>query len=553
MRPKLTSAFTVAFVLVLPNLIWIALDKGLWKGDPVGYALNAIGLSQNLFTDFSFWVGNLFNGYKGPLIWWTGQFLVPFGNFIGSVNFALLLIPLTATFITLVLSFKNFELLFKNKAVALCSCLTVAASPLFNGLATGFWIEPMQIAIICWFIYAITKASSWNFYFALSQFIIAGSLAMLIKVSSPLYLIGPVIAFWITVFRSSPSMKMNRKDFFFLLVSLLFLLPAVVFYLHNFRGILDFAQYASTSPLFGGPLANAGVSKFELWIQYMNNGVFLPFTFLLALGLMMAGIIKTIKMRAFGNFGSMFIVAVFQIAIFFIAWLRSANADPRYFLPAIPYFAILIGWGLITINKKMLTTISLSLFLVQFALVSGFAFGLIPLKSSYGMIRPLIRESERDMRIIQDIMPLATRDSSIIFDLNPELGVAEFIYEVAKQNLTGNWGTCCTDVSAFCNFSRQEIDTGKINVDTVWKNVLDYNPDFYVTWHSRLSASAAQEEIWRIDRYNGITVLMRWAIAGKMKDSKLYEAVSFASHPELLVYKRCDIPLESLPANLTGF
>ncbi len=540
-RGKYISGFTVALMLVLPAFAWIALDRGMWRGDPVGYALNSVWLYLNLITNLPLWKLNLFHGYKAPLIFWIGQFFVPFGNFIGSINLSLLLVPLIATYITLVLSFRSFELLFKDKVIAFCGCLTVAASPLFSGLSTQFWIEPLQVAITSWFIYAMIKASTWNFYFALSQFIIALSLAMLIKVSSPLYIIGPAIAFWVTVFRGRASMNLNRKNFLFLLASLLFFFPAAVFYFYNLRAMLDFSHFAATSPLFG-----SDASKFDLWVQNMTNGIFRQLAFRLTILLLLLGIIKTIWLRAYGNFRGIFIIALFQIAVFLVAWLTSSNVDPRYFLPALPYFAIVVCWGLAAVNNRILTAISAGIFLIQFALVNGFAFGWIQLTPSYGTIRPLIREPDRGMCIMHDIMPLATRDSSIIFDLNPELGVAEFQYELAKQNLTGNWLSCCIDISAFFNYNRQQIDTGKINVETVWENVLAYYPDFYVTWNSRLSSAWAETEMRKIDKYNAATVPARWTIADKMKKCDLYEAIPFTSYPELLVYKRCDIALENL-------
>ncbi len=532
------NAFSVAILLILPNFIWIVLDKSVWRGDPVGYALGSADLYQKLIQNPYVWVRYLFGGYKGPFILWIGQFFVGIGNFIGSVNFSLLLIPLIATLITFIFLFKSFELKFKSKAIALCGCLSIAASPLLNSVSTGFWVEPMQLAITSWFIYAMIRASNWSFYFSLSQFIIAGSLAILIKLSSPLYIIGPAIAFWITVFRGSPSMKMNRKDFFFLLVSLLFFLPTAIFYFNNLAPILGFAHFAATSPLFGTKL-----SKLDLWIEYISNGVFLYTTFRLVILLLLLGLIKTIKQKAFGNFAAVFVVALFQITIFFLAWLTSPNGDYRYFLSAVPYFAILICWSLTIINNRILTIISLTLFILQFTFVNGFTFRLTHLDPSYVNIRPLIKERDREMKLINDLMPLATRDSSIIFDLDPGFGLASFQYELAKRDIKGNWSRCCVDVSAFLNIERQEIDTGKINNEIAWKNVLAYSPDFYITWNSRLSSALAQIEMRKIDTYTAATVPARWKIADKMKNCNLYEVVAFSDYPELLVYKRCDIPV----------
>ncbi len=530
---KHVPAVAVALLLILPGFVWIVLDRGIWRGDPCGYALNAVSLYHEMITDTLTWRGMMFNGYKGPLIFWLGQFFIPFGNMIGSVNFALLLIPLASTFVTLLVSFRSFELLFKSKATALCGCLAIAASPLFNGLSTGFWIEPLQVAIVSWFIYALLKVGEWSFYFSLSQFIVVLSLAMLTKVSTPLYIVAPAVVFWITIFRRRPSFAGHRTDLFFLCFSLLFFLPTVVFYLHNFQAILRFAHFAGTSSLFGSEQ-----SKFELWVQNLNNGIFLKFTFLLMILLLIAGMAKTIRQGLYSDFSSIFFIALFQIVIFFIAWLRSSNVDPRYFVPALPYFAILICWGLAAFKNRMLTAVFVITFFIQFLVVTGFAFGRIELNPTYGMIRPLIREPERGMCIMHEIMPFAKDDSSLVFDLNPELGVAEFQYELAKKNLTGNWRNSSIDVGSFFNYSRQEIDAENIDVEMVWEKVIAYNPEYYITWSSRLSSAAVETEVHRIDKYNAVTVAARWAIADRIKKCGVYDIVPFPAYPELLVYKR---------------
>ncbi len=544
-KSKSLLAFAFALLLILPSFIWIVLDRGIWRGDPVGYALGSVSLYQKMITDQSLWFRYLFGGYKGPFILWIGQFFVVLGKLIGSLNFALLLIPLAASFISLVLLFKSFESLFKSKLIAVCGCLAVASSPLFNGLSTGFWVEPIQVAITSWFIYAMVRTTKWNFYSALSQFIIALSLAMLIKVSSPLYIIGPIVAFWFRIFKGNPSMKISGESFLFLAISLLFFLPTAVFYLHNLKEILAFAHFAATSPLFGSEAA-----KLDLWMGNICNGIFLKNAYCLALLLHLFGIIKTLKIKSYRNFSLIFVVAFFQIGLFFCAWLRSSNIDPRYFLPALPYFAILICWGLAAINNTIVNILSIAVFLIQFITVSGFSFGVFQINPSYGMIRPLIREPERGMNIMHDLMPLAKQDSAIVFDLNPELGVAEFQYELAKQNLTGNWDKSNVDISSFFNYTHQEIDTGKISVELVWKNLLAYNPDFYITWNSRLSPQLAEKEIKRIDVYNAVTVKARWALAEKMKNCALYECATLPSYPELLIYKRCDIQLPGLLKDL---
>ncbi len=541
---KYATAFSVAFIFILPSLVWIALDKGLWRGDPCGYALGSVALYKELLTDLPMWPRYLFGGYKAPFILWIGQLFVAFGYFIGSVDFALLLIPLLSTFITLVLLFKSFESFFKNKLIALCGCLAVAASPLFSGLSTGFWIEPIQIAVISWFVFALTRADRWSFYFALSQFIIAGSLAMLIKFSSPLYIIGPSVAFWYIVFKNRPSYNISKKDLLYLSFAFLCFLPAAVFYLANFKALIAFAQFAGASPLFG-----SDIPKLTLWLEYVSNGVFQETTFGLFIFLSVLGIIKTIRVRAYSNFDIFFMVALFQITVFFIAWMRTTNGDSRYFLPAMPYFAFLIGWSITVINNRIVTALSAGIFLLHFIRVTGFTFGWNELSYSYVKIRPVIKEREKEMRIIHDIIPMVKRDSAIIFDVEPQFGPAEFQYEFAKKNLKANWLGACIDISAFFNYKNQDIDTSQINIDTVWQKLLVHHPDYYITWNSRMHPEQIETEMQMIDKYTAVTVWARWAIADKMKSCDSYELISNPSYPDLLVYKRRDVSLKRFTGN----
>ena len=535
---KYLTAFTVSSILVLPTLIWIALDKSLWKGDPVGYALNAVSLYQNLTTNLLAWRGSMFNGYKGPLLFWLGQFLVPIGSFIGSINFALLLIPFIASFVSLVLLFKSFEILFKRKAIAICGTIMVAASPLLNSVSTAFWIEPLQLCITCWFIYATLKAKDWSFYFSIAQFVIAGSLATMAKLSTPLYIISPAIVFLVTLLRSYPPKNPDRKDIVLLLIAILFFIPTAVFYLHNIKDMLDFARFAATSPLFAAEL-----SKFDLWVEYMKNGIFLPTTFNLAILLLLLGVLKAIRQRVFASFATVYFLALCQIIIFFFAWIISGNGDSRYFLSLMPYFAILVCWSLSSINLRFITVGTIIFFLIQFVEVSGATFGLMQLNPSYVVIWPLTIKPDKEMQITSLAMPLATRDSSIIFDMDPGFGLASLQYELAKKDLKSNWRNSTMDISAFFNYNHQQIDTSKIDVGTVWQNVLNTKPDYYFTWKSRLDPDRAEIEIRTIDRYNANTVRQRWAIADKMKNCEKYELIYSPSYPELLIYKRCDIPM----------
>lgn len=528
--------FGFCLILVLPTLIWIAADHSIWYGDPGGYALMSIGLYRNMTSNFANWKFGLLNNYKAPMIIWLGEFFVPLAKLTGSISFSLLLLPLTSLFITLMLTFRICRILFNSVAISGCCCLIIAASPLCNGLCEGFWVDPLQLAITTWFIYIMLKAGSRDFFSALSEFIIALSVAFLIKVSSPLYIIGPVFGFLFVVFGKAPVMNFTKKNIFFLFISALFLIAAAVFYIHNFTALFGFARYAATSNAFG-----SDESRGKLWIENVSHRLFAGPTAKLAILLFAWAFVKTIWQRKFEASRGIFFVVIFQICVFTAAWIGSSNVDPRYFVPMLPYFSILTGWCLFAINNKFVTSAIAGIFFVQYIFVTGFAFGLIEMDRPYSTIHAL-NEPDRNIPILNDLLPLATRDSSIVFDLSPELTAQDFQFELAKHNIDRNCPGWCKDVIAFLNIHNQVIDIGGSNVDTVWRKLLDYNPDYYIAWNSRLYPDLAEDEIKRVDGYNASTVPIRWVIADKLKKSNRFKVVQLAHHPELLVYKRCDKP-----------
>ncbi len=532
-KDKHIYSYVFCLLLALPNFVWIILDKGLWWGDPAGYAYHSIMLYKNLVSDLFAWTGMMFNGYKAPLLQWISQFLVPLGNSIGSISFSLLLLPVLSSFVALIFIFKGFEQFFKNKTIAICGSLIVAASPLFNGLSTGFWIEPMQVAITSWFLYAMIKVNSRGFYFVISQLVIAVSLAMLIKVSSPLYIIGPCIAIFSIALAKNPSFKVSKRDVLYLSVALLFLLPTIIFYVHNIKDLFGFAQFASSTDLFG-----TEVTKFNSWIYFLMEGIFVEFTFNTVFVLMVLSIIKIVRSKAYRFFTVFLFVALFQIVIFFVVWLQSPNSDPRYFLPILPYFAFIVCWALSVLKNSTVTMIAIAIFSIQLFIVNGFAYGFVNLNPPYGLIRPLVTEPENKLSVINDLMPLVTRDSAVMFDLLPEISALEFQFEHAKADLYGNWHKGSIDVGAFYYGQLQKVDTANSHIDTVWRKILEYNPDYYVTWKSRLSPALAKAEMRKISKYYGVTAQSRWAIAERVKNSGLYKSVELKKHPDLLIYKR---------------
>jgi len=321
-------------------------------------------------------------------------------------------------------------------------------------------------------------------------------------------------------------------------ISLLILLTAAYYYVIHFKCLINFVQHAATSPLFGSSDATI-YQRIVLWADHTGSGIFMTGTCILASILFLAGVLRTIVLLEFNNLTKIFFVAVFQIGIFLLAWSLSFNDDPRYFLPTLPYFAVLVCWGLTSINTQIITKALTAVFLIQFALVNGFAFGWNKLEPAYGLIRPVVRDNSREMGLLNGVMHLSRRNSSkSVFDTGAALETSQIGYALAKQNLLGEWWGRYLTIESF--FDRQEIDHGKINIENAWKSIIAYNPEFYFTLDSRLSTA---QPIQR-ERYASDLETARNIIAWRIMSSDLYERVALSPYPQILVYKRCDVRLD---------
>jgi hypothetical protein len=163
------------------------------------------------------------------------------------------------------------------------------------------------------------------------------------------------------------------------------------------------------------------------------------------------------------------------------------------------------------------------------------------------MVRSINRTTSPNAEILRDLISLASKDASIIFDTDPELNCLELQYELAEKKPLSNWDRSTLDLSAFFGLQRQQIDTSLLRVDSVWEQLLKYAPDYYITWASRADHEKLDAEVKRIDKYSAATVPIRWAVADRVINSGLFIKVPFDKHPELLVFKR----IESIESGLS--
>jgi 4-amino-4-deoxy-L-arabinose transferase-like glycosyltransferase len=199
----------VAAVLVLPSVVWVAIDRSIWPWDPSWYGEVSVDLWATLRTDPSAWPSAMmhaFFGQKPPAVAWLGQLFVPLGEVFGRDQTALLLSTVLCQAAVVAFVYAA-SLRLANGATAMVAAFLVAASPLFVSMSHGYWAEPIQTVAVAWLVLILAGAAERRPALTLAQLPGALALAMLAKLSSPAYVAAPAagVLLLVWLYRARPS------------------------------------------------------------------------------------------------------------------------------------------------------------------------------------------------------------------------------------------------------------------------------------------------------------------------------------------------------------
>lgn len=391
MSTYLTEKFTrqavclLPVALVAPSVIWLAADKSVWMWDQAIYGKGSVELFYTLVHSPERWLRRLhIPQSQAPGVSWLGQFFVPFGFLLGSIDIGLLLSIILTQVVTLLLLCRAFrELSDRNEPVAMAGCLAIASAPLFVSMSHQYLTEPLQLCAVAWFLSIMCFAPKWNRAFILSQLLVATPVAMLAKVSSPLYCVGPaLIALWYfirpaSVPRQSGGSRIQLGLIF--VAGLLLNVAAVRWYSRNMTRVIQHVSAASSGPIaeiYGK--SDTFRNTLIYWLEALQNSFFLPITFILVsiLCASAAAVYLIQKPIAPRHFTVCALVSLWQILMVLIVFSFSSTREVRYLLPLLPYLAVVICWSLAQMGSSLLTRSASLLFLAQLVLTYGHAFGL---------------------------------------------------------------------------------------------------------------------------------------------------------------------------------
>lgn len=341
---------TLAVLLLGPSFAWIALDETVWPWDPAWYGEVTVDLWWTLRHSPGQWVEGMLTafGTKAPGLAWLAQIFVPMGQQVGSVEFGLLSFVCLTQVATLYLFGRIGTALWQNdRRGGLLMILLGAASPLFIGMSHQFMVEALQLLSVAYFFWIVADGSGRSRAWLLGHGLIAVGLAMLAKVTSPLYCCFAGLIFLARV-RFAPGLwsggtrRPGTADVLRLMLGLVLCAGAGSWYWRNQQTIREFVQLAtnSTAVLEYGHLPEFG-PKWRFWLRATQGAFFLPVAGLAAAGWAVVTLVwqrvRPGPLPSRDPWQTVLMVAGFlTCALTLFVFTRQINEETRYLLPVLP-------------------------------------------------------------------------------------------------------------------------------------------------------------------------------------------------------------------------
>ena len=540
LKPLLAYAVPVA--VISPSLIWITLDKSVWTWDPALYGKNAVELFFNLIYRPIDWIFQMLDVLAGaaPGVSWFGQFFVPVGYLLGSIDVGLLLSIWMTQALTLMLMYRSvWELSDHNQLVSVTGSLVIGSAPLFVGMSHQYFAEPLQVLGVAWFVMIMSFAPKRSRAFILSQLLVATPVAMLAKASSPLYCLGPgLVALWY-VFKPGQSSAGKREWLqkgvvAALAVGIVMNVATIAWYYWNITYVMQHISVASSGPiaeLYGKK--DSFLDAMLYWLGAIQNAFFLPMVLLISGLIFGFGVLRyfvNCKTQT-KHFRICSAIAGLQILLVLATFSLNSNRDTRYLLPLLPYFALLVCWSAAQINKPLLTTALILIFLGQLTVVHGQALGIL---SPNPQISGWLLAADRNTGIALKLNSLVSKTCTetrperywnVVGDQKPWLNVNTLGYMAAKKLAPENRQRCNYGYLGFV----------VSDLDKTWNYVLSLNPLYYITSDPKIYPISDDKQDQALNQLN-IPILKKIQTSGFFKPEP-----PLPEDPGILIFRRKEI------------
>lgn len=403
--PKIKAAAKTAFLLgglamlLLPSIIWIWRDHQVWQDDQAFYGEVSNQLWFTLRHDPKAWLNAMLAAvyFKPPGITWLGQFFVQLGFRLHHIEFGLLLSVILAQAATLAFVYQIVRQLYPNaRLLALAAVIFAASAPLMVALSHQYMVESLQAMCVAYFFWIAVRSPKMPAISIAGHSLIAFSLGLLAKTTTPAYCLFPMAIAAYHFFRSirqstKESFKMTKSTVIVLFTGIFLTVATFLWYRQNFAETWLHLRLATDSNsnialLYGRK--DSFCNKFCYWFLATIANFFIPEVAWTLGGLGVAALvawfvrqrrnsIKSIN-RPVSNESVIFVASLLQILLVLSLSSLSIPEEHRYLLALLlPITVIAVICARFLIHP-LGGIILLCLSLIQFGSVHMQALGLAP-------------------------------------------------------------------------------------------------------------------------------------------------------------------------------
>ena len=528
-------------ILVLPSLVWAALDRSIWPWDPAWYGTVSLQLADTFGRNLHDWGALMTNafGQKPPAIAWFGQLFVPLGDLFGQDESALLVSILICQAASLALVYAAAKRM-AGETAGLVAALLFAAAPVFVSQSHEYFAEPIQTVTIAWLIYILASAASWRPALTLAQLPGVIALGLLAKLSTPAYMIAPLAATLLLAYRhrndgdAQPPLGKDPQVVAGGVVSILAVLGTLSWYRVNLDQALDHARLAAADTgLYGTDRGFA--RQLPDWIERLRDVTFLPYVWLALAALAVVSLALAGRNGRRPSLWDPRVITVgacaASIVIVLVSFAMQPNEEARYLLGLVPFVAMLTALGISAARVRSLVATAVVILAAEFAVVTlqGFGHARQASLTSYPL-KPLTRDVGFPHALERAVAETCRPDSAYQINmvgadygwLNHNYLSMLAIEEHADEGLT-------------CYYTA--LGYAENDPDVAWKRLLEFKSPYYISIDYGNAANplpAAQQALVRPDDpFNKVNR----AVYRRVLESGLYQLVPGSRRDGLVVLR----------------
>jgi hypothetical protein len=491
-RPRLWWCLPPA--LVAPSVLWLARDRSVWPWDQAWYGYGTVELFYALVRAPARWPAEMLAVLEGqaPGVTWVGQWFVPLGLLLGSIDDGLLVSILVTQALTLAAVYRGAVEVAGRHSVALAAALLAASAPLFVGLSHQYFTEPLQLLAVSVFVLIMCAAPRRPPAFTLAALAAASGLALLAKVSSPVYCVGPaLVALRYALRRPLPLAARAWREprtAAAAVVALLLAGGAAGWYRRNLAFVTEHVRAATSGPIaeiYGG--SDSFLRALAVRVAAFGAALFRPRVAVAAAALLAAAVVlaavasrRGVVRDASPHLRTVAGTAALQIVLVLCVLALSPNGEPRFLLALLPHAALLLACFLARAGSMALSGAAVALFTLQLAVVHAQGLGALPMGGSRSPWLLPPRTQEREAKVLEALAwrtcrgtaPRPQRYWNIVGIELPWMNKNSASYSAAKAMAPHGLVGCRFDsVFSFTVFDPDEL----------WRRVTEMDLRYYVT------------------------------------------------------------------------